>query len=263
MVDDARTPAWELAGEAVEEALAAGLVPPLGRLGRLGQLGSLPSLVGAVRTGVGLGRVAEAHERERASLGFAPDEVAAELLALGRVLERRGEPLARERLDSCVSAFVARTTAELAERARRDPLTGLLNHVAFHARLSAEAARARRYRGRIGIVIFDLDKFKQINDAEGHLEGDRLLRAFATALARSARESDAVGRLGGDEFAALLLEAKRRSTHAFVERLHDRVAGRIGFSAGAAFLPDDATSPEELVAAADARLYEMKAAKAA
>jgi diguanylate cyclase (GGDEF)-like protein len=258
-----RTPAWELAGECVEEALATGVAPSLARLGRLGQLGSLPSLIGALRTGVGTSSVAESHERERESLGFAPEEVAGELLALGRVLAGRRERVARERLDGCIAAYVARITGELSERARRDPLTGLLNHLAFHRRLGSEVSRARRYRGRIALVLFDLDKFKQINDAEGHQEGDRLLRAFSAALASTVRTSDAAGRVGGDEFAALLLDAKRRSVRAFVERLQERTAGRVAFSAGAAYLPEECTSAEDLLALADSRLYAVKAQKRA
>ncbi len=261
--DDDRVPAWELAGECVEATLAAGAAPSLTRLGRLGQLGSLPSLVGALRTGVGTGAVAESHQRERESLGFAAEEIAGELLALGRVLERRGERLARERLDVAVAEYVARVTLELAERARRDPLTGLLNHRAFHARLEAEVARARRYRGRMAVVLFDLDAFKELNDTEGHQEGDRLLRSFSSALALTARDSDAVGRVGGDEFAAVLLEAKRKSVRAFVERLQERTEGHVAFSAGAAYLPEEAASAEQLVALADSRLYRVKAGKKA
>jgi diguanylate cyclase (GGDEF)-like protein len=263
MPEVGRTPAWELAGECVEESLASGAVPSLERLGRLGQLGSLPSLVSALRTGVRPEGVAESHEAERMSLGFAPSEIAGELLALGRVLDRKGERLARERLDACVVRHVERVTAELADRARRDPLTGLLNHRAFHARLAEELARSRRYRGRLALVLFDLDRFKEVNDTEGHQEGDRLLRAFASALARAARGSDTVGRVGGDEFAAVLIEARRRSVHVFVERLQRRLAGQVAFSAGAAYAPDERSTPSELVALADARLYEVKAKRAA
>jgi diguanylate cyclase (GGDEF)-like protein len=256
-------PAWEIAGASVDEALRVAAAPSLERLGRLGQIGSLPALVGALRTGVEPERAADAHSRERESLGFAADEVVGELLALGRVLDRCDERLARERLDACVARVVSRVTADLGERARRDPLTGLLNHRAFHARLAGEVKRARRYRGHLALVLLDLDGFKEVNDNEGHQEGDRLLRAFASALAGIARESDSVGRIGGDEFAALLLEARRRSVRAFVERLADRVGGQVRFSAGASFLPDECTSAEELLALADARLYEVKGAKAA
>jgi diguanylate cyclase (GGDEF)-like protein len=183
-----------------------------------------------------------------------------ELLALGRVLERGGEHDARERLDRCILHVFERVTGELAELARRDPLTGLLNHVAFHTRLAAEARRASRYHGRIAVVLLDVDRFKETNDTDGHAEGDRLLRSLGTALASTARETDAVGRIGGDEFAALLPEATPTSTTAFVERLRTRIPDGLAISAGAAHFPADATTPEQLLALADRRLYEAKAA---
>jgi diguanylate cyclase (GGDEF)-like protein len=255
--------AWDLASECVEETLAAGATPSLERLGRLGRLGALPALAAAVRTGVEPARVALEYTRERESLGFGPAEITSELLALGRVLERRGERAARARLDGCIVEHVARVTAQLAERARRDPLTGLLNHRAFHNRVAAEIARARRYRSRIALVVFDLDCFKETNDSDGHQEGDRLLRVFASALSRAARGSDAVGRLGGDEFAALLIEAKRRSAAVFVDRVQVRLRGRVAFSAGVALFPDESSAADQLLTLADSRLYEEKAKKAA
>jgi diguanylate cyclase (GGDEF)-like protein len=255
-----RTSAWDLAVESVEEALADGVVPSLERLGRLGQLGTLPSFVASLDGDENPGELAEDHARERESLGLGPAEVAAELLVLGRVLDRHGESEARRALDRCVVAYVGRVTSELAERARRDPLTGVLNHRAFHARLMAEAARARRYRSRIALLLFDLDRFKETNDREGHQEGDRLLRAFAAALAGTARETDSVGRLGGDEFAALLIEAGPETAGSFLTRLHERLPKEISASAGAAFLPTDASEPEGLIEIADRRLYEDKRA---
>jgi diguanylate cyclase (GGDEF)-like protein len=255
-----RTSAWDLAVESVEEALADGVLPSLERLGRLGQLGTLPSFVASLDGDQDPGELAEDHTRERESLGLAPAEVAAELLVLGRVLDRHGEREARRALDRCVVAYVERVTGELAERARRDPLTGVLNHRAFHARLLAEAARARRYRSRIALLLFDLDRFKETNDREGHQEGDRLLRAFAAALAGTARETDSVGRLGGDEFAALLIEAGPETAGSFLHRLHERLPEGVSASAGAAFLPTDSSEPEGLVEVADRRLYEDKRA---
>ena len=252
--------AWDLAVECLEEALAEGAVPSLERLGRLGQLGTLPSFVAALDGGDDPAALAEDHARERESLGLAPAEVAAELLVLGRVLERHGETAARRALDLCLVAFVERVTGELAERARRDPLTGVLNHRAFHSRLAADATRARRYRGRLAVLVFDLDRFKETNDREGHQEGDRLLRAFAAALAGTARETDSVGRVGGDEFAAVLLEAGPETAGAFLTRLHERLAGSVAFSGGAAFLPGDGTDAAALIEAADRRLYEVKRA---
>jgi diguanylate cyclase (GGDEF)-like protein len=205
--------------------------------------------------------VHHAHEREQ--LGIAPSDVVADLLALGRLLKCRDGHSARPALDAAVVAYVAQVTGELAERARRDPLTGLLNHGAFHACLTAETARARRYGGRLALVLFDVDRFKETNDRLGHQEGDRLLRALATGLAGTARETDAVGRLGGDEFGALLLEADEKQVVAFLDRLYERLPRQLRVSAGTAFFPAESVAAEELVALADRRLYAHKAARAA
>lgn len=203
------------------------------------------------------------HADERERLGVAPGDVVADLLALGRVLDRRGEPNARSAIDAAVAAYVARVTGALADRAQRDPLTGVLNHAAFHSRLAAETARGHRYGGRLALVLFDVDRFKETNDRRGHQEGDRLLRALAGALMGTARETDAVGRLGGDEFAALLLEADEQRVEAFLDRLYECLPLGLGVSAGAAFLPGESSTAEELVALADQRLYARKAARAA
>jgi diguanylate cyclase (GGDEF)-like protein len=253
-----KTSAWDLAVECLDRAVEEGAVPSLERLGRLGQLGSLPSFVAALGGEDDPSALADDFARERESLGLAPGEVAGELLVLGRILDEHGETEAREVLDRCISAYVVRITGELSDRARRDPLTGLLNHEAFHARLGAEVTRARRYRGRLAVVLLDLDSFKERNDREGHQEGDRLLRMFASALTGTARETDSVGRLGGDEFGALLLEADEDTVAAFVTRLQARLEDGPAASAGAAYLPGDGTTPGELLGHADRRLYADK-----
>ncbi len=258
-----RLSAWDLAVECVDEALASGAVPSLERLGRLGQLGSLPSFIAALGEADDAVELAADFARERESLGLGPEEVASELLMLGRVLERHGETEARAEVDRCLVGYVGRVTAELADCARRDPLTGLLNHRAFHAQLSAETARARRYRGRVALVLFDLDHFKETNDHKGHQEGDRLLRAFATALAGTLRETDAAGRVGGDEFAALLLAAGPADVDAVVARLRDRLPEGLSVSAGAAHLPEECSLAHQLLEVADQRLYSDKTARAA
>jgi diguanylate cyclase (GGDEF)-like protein len=258
-----RLPAWDLAVECVDEALASGAVPSLERLGRLGQLGSLPSFIAALGEADDAAELAADFARERESMGLAPEEVASELLVLGRVLERHGEAAARAAVDRCLVDYVGRVTGELADCARRDALTGLLNHRAFHAQLAVEAARARRYRGRVALVLFDLDHFKETNDREGHQEGDRLLRAFAAALTGTLRETDVAGRLGGDEFAALLLAAGPPDVAAFVTRLRDRLPEGISVSAGSAHLPEECSAAEQLVQTADRRLYSDKSARAA
>jgi len=266
-----RTSAWDLAVESLEEALADGVVPSLERLGRLGQLGTLPSFVASLDGDEDPGELAEDHARERESLGLAPAEVAAELLVLGRILDRHGESEARHALDRCVVAYVERVTGELAERARRDPLTGVLNHRAFHARLLAEAARARRYRSRIALLLFDLDRFKETNDREGHQEGDRLLRAFASALAGTARETDSVGRLGGDEFAAILPRTTPVQARMVAQRMHTALATpivvadhtfRVQASVGISAAGRPGMSTATLLHEADTAMYRAKKSRA-
>jgi diguanylate cyclase (GGDEF)-like protein len=254
-----RTSAWDVAVECVDRALEEGAVPSLARLGRLGQLGSLPSFIAALGEDEDPAALALDFARERQSLGLAPSEVTAELLVLGRVLDIHGEAAARETLDHCIAAYVAQVTGDLADRAARDPLTALLNHEAFHARLAIEVARARRSRGRLAVVLFDLDRFKETNDREGHPEGDRLLRAFASGLEHTARTTDVLGRLGGDEFGALLLEVEPGRVASFLARLAARLPDGPAASGGASFFPDEGSTAEQLVALADRRLYEDKA----
>jgi diguanylate cyclase (GGDEF)-like protein len=253
---------WDVAVECVEETLRSRAAPSLALLGRLGQVGPLPGLVAALRSGDPLPR-ARAYARERESLGLGPGEVVGELLALGRVLESHGETVTRLALDRAVAAYVERVTSELADAARRDPLTGLLNQRAFRHDLAGEAARARRYGGALALVVFDLDRFKETNDRRGHQEGDRLLRAFAAALGDTLRETDRAGRIGGDEFAAFLLGASADAVAAFLRRLEERLPPELSVSAGAARLPAERAEAESLFTLADSRLYDRKRARAA
>jgi diguanylate cyclase (GGDEF)-like protein len=254
---------WDLATAAVGEALRSGAAPSLERLGVLGQVGSLAALTAALDDDEALAGAAIAHTREREGLGFAPGEVVAELLALGRVLERHGLRGRRQALDWVVLLYFERVTAELGDRARRDPLTGVLNHAAFHAHAVGEVARARRYGGRLALVLFDLDRFKETNDRDGHQEGDRLLRAFAATLEDTVRESDVVGRLGGDEFGVVLLGADARAVAAFLNRLHRRLPAGVSASSGTAFASEIKGTSEALFELADRRLYAEKLARAA
>ncbi len=257
-----RGAARNLAAETIEEARRSGAAPSLERLGRDRQVDGLARLVSAVRDDEKLAAAALAYAREREELGFGAGEMVAELLVLGRVLERHGLRDAREAVDWCILLLHERVTAELGDRARRDPLTGVLNHRAFHALVADELARARRYRGRLALVLFDLDRFKETNDRKGHQEGDRLLRGFASALVDTVRENDAVGRLGGDEFGALLLQAEPWAVDAFLERLRKRLPAGIAASAGAAYAAE-APQASELFELADRRLYADKMARAA
>ena len=103
-------------------------------------------------------------------------------------LERRLNDTIDRLVTECVVAYFDRATAELAEQARRDPLTGLLNHQAFSRVLEVELERAARYDHGLTLVFLDLDGFKRINDTYGHVEGDRVLnRIGSLALTIAAR----------------------------------------------------------------------------
>lgn len=302
LAEEIRRSAWDLAVEVVEEGLHDDTVPSLDRLDPLARLDDIPSFIGAlgreiiepsadgIPHGGPLATLARDHARVREELGFAPREVVTEFLLLRRVLwrflaprrttlgsevvavERRlGETIDRLVVE-CVGAYFDRATAELADRARRDPLTDLLNHQAFSDELELELGRARRYRRDLAVVYCDVDRFKQVNDTLGHLEGDRVLRRIAISLRDMTRASDVCGRLGGDEFAVCLVETTLASGHAFLERLEHHLAelGEVGLlprvlaiSAGVAHFPTDGATAEELLRRADVRLYDVKRSRRA
>jgi diguanylate cyclase (GGDEF)-like protein len=162
-------------------------------------------------------------------------------------------------------AAVAIANARLYEAqeqlASRDGLTGLLNHREFHEALGREIERSARYAGRFGLVIFDLDRFKAVNDAQGHAEGDRVLRGVASAIAGACRSSDLAFRIGGDEFALVLPEAGHAAAEVAADRVRAAIEAMdrsIDVSFGVAVWPHDGADKEELLATADARLYRMK-----
>lgn len=297
-----REASWTLALEVVEEGLHDDAVPSLARLGELGRLGDIPTFIaelaqelndpqpGRIRAGGPLATLVRDHAREREALGFAPREVVTEFLLLRRVLwrfvSRRSVGLAADELFvaerrlndtidrlavECVVAYFDRVTADLAYQARRDPLTELLNHQALTQDLEQELDRARRYGHGLTLVYFDVDRFKQINDTLGHLEGDRVLRVVATLVGETVRRSDLAGRMGGDEFAVALVESDLEAGGTFLARLVDRIDERastgelpLGFSIspGLAHFPTEGHTAQALFTLADTRLYEAKRAQA-
>ena len=140
----------------------------------------------------------------------------------------------------------------LNEQATRDGLTELYNRRYFDETLADHIESATRYGRELSLVLFDLDRFKQINDTHGHEAGDEALRNFATLLKASARKADIVCRFGGDEFAVVLPETDRASAERFVERFSK--TSNIPATAGIASLPCDS-----LVTAADTDLLARKA----
>jgi diguanylate cyclase (GGDEF)-like protein len=148
--------------------------------------------------------------------------------------------------------------ATLARASRTDPLTGCLNRRGFEE--GAEASiRAAMAAGRpVGVIVLDLDGFKQVNDSGGHAAGDHVLRGVGSRLAWAAGRGALIGRLGGDEFALLLDGADENAAAAAAKRLEAALADLTRASIGVAAMPRHGTALDALLAWADARLYETK-----
>lgn len=156
-----------------------------------------------------------------------------------------------------------------------DDLTGLYNRRYFFTMLDQELSRSRRYRRRFALLLLDLDDLKRCNDTYGHLAGDELICQAGEILQAASRDSDIVARYGGDEFAALLPETDLERARRYGRRVRETIAERtfqvnddaqidgVSISVGVAIYPDDATDAQELVAAADAKLYTEKRTKRA
>jgi len=159
---------------------------------------------------------------------------------------------------------------QLLHQALHDPLTGLGNRKLLRDRLEHGIARSQRHGSRFGVLIFDLDQFKAVNDSLGHHVGDQLLCEIAERLKFRLRASDTLVRLGGDEFVVLMADLHQPAdavvlahelldafTHPFElpnNRMHVRS------SLGIAIYPDDGTDPDVLMKNADMALYAAKAA---
>jgi diguanylate cyclase (GGDEF)-like protein len=161
---------------------------------------------------------------------------------------------------------VEESSEELARRARTDELTLLPNFRAFRERIAAEIDRASRYDEIFGVLVFDLDHFKQYNDRHGHLAGNEALRAVAGAIRAGLRSVDFPSRYGGEEFAAILPQVDAESLMVVAERIRNAVealsatggSSALTISIGGALYPEDGIDAESLFKTADRRLYDAK-----
>jgi diguanylate cyclase (GGDEF)-like protein len=158
-----------------------------------------------------------------------------------------------------LSLHEARRSHRAREDALADSLTGLANREGLEQRLEAEWRRAKRYQRDLGLVMLDLDAFKEINDTQGHMAGDRILKQAAAAIHDRIRESDLACRYGGDEFVVLCPETGDRGLEALADGLEETLASQ-GIRASAGFgqrEPGDSSS-RDLLARADAAMYRRK-----
>ncbi|MGO9088890.1 MAG: diguanylate cyclase [Candidatus Sulfotelmatobacter sp.] len=151
----------------------------------------------------------------------------------------------------------------------KDPLTGLYNRRYLEEMLEREIRRAVRAEQALGLLMLDLDHFKKFNDTYGHEAGDTVLRQTGAFLAKSIRAEDIVCRFGGEEFVIILPTANLNASCARAERIRSKLReltvlhqgqslGMVTVSVGVAVLPEQGTSPKELLEAADAALYRAK-----
>ncbi|MGC8483296.1 MAG: diguanylate cyclase domain-containing protein, partial [Thermodesulfobium sp.] len=149
-----------------------------------------------------------------------------------------------------------------------DHLTGLSNRTLFSDRVHYEISRAKRNGTYLGVMFLDLDRFKDVNDSEGHQIGDNLLQIVSAKLQERIRETDILARMGGDEFAVLVPDLKDKSE---IRPLAERIlqlfeepftvnghSFKLGISIGISTYPYDAKSYEELLTNADTAMYKAK-----
>jgi diguanylate cyclase (GGDEF)-like protein len=171
--------------------------------------------------------------------------------------------------DICATAI---QNAHYVERVKQlaylDGLTGIFNRRFFELRILEEIERARRYGAGMAIIMADIDHFKRLNDEFGHVLGDEVLRQVSSLFHQQVRKIDVVCRYGGEEFAILLTQTSAPHSVNIAEKLRKMVASwqfpgvprTVTISAGAAAFPDQGTTRDELVKAADNALYAAKQA---
>jgi diguanylate cyclase (GGDEF)-like protein/PAS domain S-box-containing protein len=160
---------------------------------------------------------------------------------------------------------------DLRSQSIRDPLTGLFNRRYMEVSFERELFRARRRAHSIGIVLLDIDCFKDYNDTYGHQTGDEVLRVIGDYLSTNLRGEDIVCRFGGEEFIVILPDTNLEESHMLAEKLRMGIKtlavpepggaiGEISVSLGVAVYPDHGRTIDQLVKAADQALYQAKQA---
>ncbi|MCA9837569.1 MAG: EAL domain-containing protein [Trueperaceae bacterium] len=162
-----------------------------------------------------------------------------------------------------------RAYKHVSDKAKYDPLTGLLNRLSFEKQLELTIKESERKDSLLGVLFVDLDRFKQVNDNYGHDVGDALLKHVAKVLKSVVRQGDTVARLGGDEFMLLLgdlssTDAAAKVAAKIVQTISKptTIMGKevdIGASVGISMYPEDGQHAHELIKSADTAMYAVKA----
>lgn len=180
--------------------------------------------------------------------------------------DRTRDKLKEQEIAKAYSRLI-QTNERLNEMASTDFLTGVFNRRAMENTLNDEIKLYQRKFSPAVLTMFDLDKFKQVNDQHGHSAGDRVLVAFAHALYDLIRETDEIGRFGGDEFIVLLRNSDISEAQQFIDRviakniqavLDDDTKIPVEFSAGLVELNPEIQSAKDWLMAADVQMYEDK-----
>jgi diguanylate cyclase (GGDEF)-like protein len=213
-------------------------------------------------------RMGEGHLSTR-----VPQLRGSELGELTNVINRMASALQHER-ENLERAVTERTrelqdaNARLERLAVTDGLTGVFNHRRFQEQLQGELIRSERHKRPLGVLMVDVDFFKKVNDSMGHPAGDELLRRLAAVLSTDLRQTDMIARYGGEEFAVILPETTKSEAMQVAERMRQAVEERINtgtpwptrvtVSIGVATFPEDGTTGEAVLTAADQAMYVAK-----
>jgi diguanylate cyclase len=142
---------------------------------------------------------------------------------------------------------------------RTDPLTSVFNRRGLDETLRVHLSLMNRYHSRFSLAMFDIDHFKQVNDREGHVNGDRILQELASLFEECIRDTDTVARYGGEEFVIIMPQTELAGACAFAERLRGQVASRLTITvSGGVAMAVEGDTTESIVVRADSALYGAK-----
>ena len=193
-----------------------------------------------------------------------------------RWIDDRGVPAVDENgeftgfIGSCLDVSEKVEGFILKEMAQKDGLTGIFSRQYLISLFKYEFELAKRNGSKLSVSMMDIDKFKQINDLYGHVEGDAALKLYASVVKENIRQDDLFGRYGGDEFVIVFPNATLEMAQKVIERISnslkstllviDNTEIELSISVGLCELTDE-TNPEDMINKADKRMYENKNSK--